>query len=312
MMCPSEGFFIKVVIIMDVKQPELLCKQVEKLKEHGCEIENFEQALLVLSKINYYKLTAYFLPYRLKDGTYATGTSLIKVYKIYEFERKLLSFLYGVIQEIEVFIKTQIAYYHANKYGSLGYMDSSNVKPSATDKHKKLIEHFTDEIERNSDLPFVKHHIENYESNFPFWVAIEIFTLGNTSQFYSQMKTSDKKIISSVISDITDIRCTYKQLESCLHCLTILRNKCAHFSRIYYSKFTATPNLPKTEEKKAYIKGRKYIYLFPYIFVLKILYPSAKNWNIIVNTLANMIEEYSEFIDIKHIGFPNNWEELLS
>lgn len=86
---------------MDVKQPELLCKQVEKLKKHGCEIEDFEQALLILSKINYYKLSAYFLPFRLNDGTYAPGTSLIKVYKIYQFERQLLSFLYGVVQEIE-------------------------------------------------------------------------------------------------------------------------------------------------------------------------------------------------------------------
>lgn len=300
-----------MVRILDVKQPELLCKQVEKLKEHGCEIEDFEQALLILSKINYYKLSAYFLPFRLKDGTYAPGTSLIKVYKIYEFERKLLSFLYGVIQEIEVFIKTQIAYYHSNKYGALGYMDGSNVKPTAADNHKKLIEQFTNEIRRNSDLPFVKHHIQNYEGNFPFWAAIELFTLGNTSQFYSQMLTSDEKAIANIISNITGIRCTYEQLGSCLHCLTILRNKCAHFARIYYSRFPATPRLPKSEEKKAYIKGRKYVYLFPYIFVLKMLYPSPDSWCIIVTALKVMIEEYDGFIDIKHIGFPDNWEILL-
>lgn len=34
---------------MDVKQPEPLCKQVEKLKEHGCEIADFEEALLILT-----------------------------------------------------------------------------------------------------------------------------------------------------------------------------------------------------------------------------------------------------------------------
>lgn len=297
---------------MGIKQPEPLCKQVEKLKEHGCTITDFEQALQILSKINYYKLSAYFLPFKTNDGTYKTGTTLIKVYKIYEFERKLSSFLYGVIQEIEVFVKTQIAYYYSNKYGALGYMDVSNVNPNSADNHKKLIEQLTNEIDRNRDLPFVKHHIQNYNGNFPLWVAIELFTLGSTSQFYAQMLTSDKKTIANVISNITGIRCTYQQLGSCLHCLTILRNKCAHFSRIYFSRFSATPNFPKTEEKKAYVKGRKYIYLFPYIFVLKMLYPSPENWCIIVAALKVMIEEYSEFIDIKHIGFPENWEDLLS
>lgn len=175
---------------MDVKHPEPLCKQVEKLKEHGCEIADFEEALLILSKINYYKLSAYFLPFRLNYGTYASGTSLIKVYKIYQFERQLISFLYGVIQEIEVFIKTQIAYYHSNKYGSLGYMDVSNMDPKAANHHAKLMEQFANEIERNSDLPFVKHHIQNYGGKFPLWVAIELFTLGNTSRFYSQMLTN--------------------------------------------------------------------------------------------------------------------------
>lgn len=297
---------------MNTKSPEVLCKQVEKLLEHGCEITDFEQALLILSKINYYKLSAYFLPFRLTPDTYMPGTTLFKVYKIYEFERKLSSFLYGVIQEIEVFIKTQIAYYHSNKYGALGYTDDSKVKPSHIAKHSVLIQQFNNEVRRNSDLPFVKHHIDNYNGNFPFWVAVELFSLGNTSQFFAQMLTSDQKTVANIISGITGTHWTYKQLDSCLHCLTILRNKCAHFSRIYYSQFSATPKLPITDDKKAYIKGRKYVYLFPYIFVLKDLYPSPENWCSILTGLKSMIEEYNEFIDIQHIGFPDNWEDLLS
>ncbi len=68
---------------------------------------------MILNKINYYKLSAYFLPFKKVDDTYTKGTSLLKVYKIYEFDRKLSTLLYGIIQKIEVFIKTQIAYYHS-------------------------------------------------------------------------------------------------------------------------------------------------------------------------------------------------------
>lgn len=62
------------------------------------------------------------------------------------------------------------------------------------EKHKKLIDNFNTEVKRNKELLFVKHHIDNYDGKFPLWVAVELFTLGNTSQFYSQMKTADKKL----------------------------------------------------------------------------------------------------------------------
>lgn len=297
---------------MDVKKPELFCKQIEKLKEHGCVIDNFEQAIIILNKINYYKLSAYFLPFRKADGTYIEDTSLLKIYKIYEFDRKLSTLLYGIIQEIEVFIKTQIAYYHSNKYDSLGYMDNSNINPKFEEQHTKLISQFNKEVRRNKDLLFVKHHLEQYDGNFPLWVAVELFTLGNTSQFYSQLKTTDKKVIAKSISYITQTNCTHFQLASCLKCLTELRNKCAHFARLYYTKFTSTPNLPNTLSSQAFILGKKYIYLYSYIYVLKVLYPSPENWLNIVTDLKVLIEKYDEYIDIKHIGFPDNWEELLT
>ncbi|MDE5649199.1 MAG: Abi family protein [Oscillospiraceae bacterium] len=297
---------------MDVKKPELFCKQIEKLKKHGCSIDDFDQAIMILNKINYYKLSAYFLPFKEKDGTYMKGTSLLRVYKIYEFDRKLSALLYGVIQTIEVFVKTQIAYYHSKQYGSLGYMDNSNVNSKFKIQHEKLIKQFKKEIERNKELPFVKHYLEQYNGNFPLWVAVELFTLGNTSQFYSQLKTADKKIIAKSISYITETDCTYSQLASCLKCLTELRNKCAHFARLYYTRFTSTPNLPDGLSYNAFISGNKYIYLYSYIYVLKALYPFPEKWSGVVTDLKALIEEYTEFINIKHIGFPEDWEELLS
>ena len=74
------------------------------------------------------------------------------------------------------------------------------------EKHKKLIDNFNTEVKRNKELPFVKHHIDNYDGKFPLWVAVELFTLGNTSQFYSQMKTADKKVIARSISYITQTK----------------------------------------------------------------------------------------------------------
>lgn len=134
----------------------------------------------------------------------------------------------------------------------------------------------------------MKHHIDNYDGKFPLWVAVELFTLGNTSQFYSQMKTADKKVIARSISYITQTECTYSQLESCLRCLTTLRNKCAHFGRIYYSRFKWFPSLPYEEEYKAYARGRNFIYLYPYLYIMKVLYPSLKAGMALLQSLPHL------------------------
>ena len=48
------------------------------------------------------------------------------------------------------------------------------------------------------------------------------------------------------------------------------------------------------------------------MFVLKVLYSSPENWKSVMIELKALIDEYSQYIDIKHIGFPENWWELLS
>lgn len=296
---------------MKIKEPLRLCQQIQKLKDKNCCIYDEETAKQILNEVNYYKLSAYFLPFKKNDGTYKPETSLYKVYKIYEFDRKLSAFLYEIIQEIETFIKTQVAYHHANKYGAIGYLDAKNFSASQELNHKKLLAILQEEIERERQFPFVKHHLEKYDGNFPLWVAVELFSFGNISQFYSQMRTSDKKIVARMISSSTGINSNCKQISSCLKCLTLLRNMCAHFSRIYYFQFNSTPNLSNELKSEAFSNGIKYIYLYTYLFAIRELYPNPSKWKVVITNLQAIIENYSEYIDIKCIGFPDNWEKSL-
>ena len=45
---------------------------------------------------------------------------------------------------------------------------------------------------------------------------------------------------------------------------------------------------------------------------MKVLYPSPESWNGVVTELAALIDEYSNYIDIYSIGFPDIWDEQLS
>lgn len=313
MMCPSEGIFFIRRNNVNVKDSARYGEQIKNFIDRGCIIDGVENILDILKRVNYYRLTAYFLPYECKeDDKYKPNTNFYYVYKTYEFDQKLNVLLYSVIQEIEIFIKTQIAYYHANKYGALGYLDGKNFKLTLLEKHEKLINTFNVEIKRNQDKLFVKHHINKYDGKFPLWVAVELFSMGNISKLYAQMITADQKNVASDIEKITGQPTTHTQLHSWLKCLTDIRNKCAHFSRLYYFNFSSIPKQPKGLENAMLINTSKYIKLYQFLFVLKFLYPQPKNWMNFLEQLQTLIDQYNSYINLSHIGFPCDWKELLN
>ena len=89
--------------------------------------------------------------------------------------------IFGIIEHIEVYFRTQIAYYAAHKYGALGYLDESMF----SEKHNNTIylEKIAACIEENANTLVVKHHKQKYEGKFPLWVIIEFFSVGMLSYF---------------------------------------------------------------------------------------------------------------------------------
>ncbi|RYD03581.1 hypothetical protein N752_19430 [Desulforamulus aquiferis] len=125
--------------------------------------------------------------------------------------------------------------------------------------------------------------------------------MGMLSYFYSDFPLVDKKHIARDLYNTS-----YKNVDSWLRCITDLRNKCAHYSRLYYWKFPAQPVIPKSFDFVP--SGR----LFDQILMLKFLYIDKSKWNkSIVIEIQALIEEYFEHIKLSHIGFPDNWKDLL-
>lgn len=110
----------------EVKPPKTYDEQIAILRSHGCAIDDESDCKDKLSSIGYYRLSAYFLPFKQKDGSYTEGTNFNKVFRIYEFDRKLRHLLFGAIDVIEIYIRSTLSYCHSERYGSLGYKDASS------------------------------------------------------------------------------------------------------------------------------------------------------------------------------------------
>lgn len=296
---------------MDLKEPRSYKEQLDILKSKGCIVNDEKECLYILESVNYYRLSAYFLPFKKPDGSYENGLTFQKVFSIYDFDRKLHGILFNALEETEIYLRAQIAYFHAHKYGTTGYLNKENFyKDSDNSKHivkkqnfhKKFIEDFNREIKKNRNVLFVKHHNEKYNGLFPIWVASEIFTFGMLSIFFTNLKTEDKKILSKTIYDTIP-----NNMESWFRCCTDLRNICAHYGRLYFRTFSAIPSGVQHLDKKSQRK------LWGAILALKKLYPFKNKWNNeTLKKLASLIEEHKKDINLEHIAFPQNWNELLS
>lgn len=109
----------------EVKPPTTYEEQITILRKHGCAINDTADCRNKLSSIGYYRLSAYFLPFRQEDGTYVDGTAFDRVYRIYEFDRKFRNFLFSALEVIEISLRSHLSYFHSARYGALGYNDSS-------------------------------------------------------------------------------------------------------------------------------------------------------------------------------------------
>ena len=282
-----------------LKQPATYDEQIEKLREHGCEVTDETFCKEVLSQVSYYRLSAYFLPFRTSRGQYRHGTTFVKIYNLYEFDRKLRRMIFSVIEELEVYLRTQLSYYHTHKYGADGYRSPANF--NSRHNHDKFNERITELIKGNINVPFVKHHMNNYNEQFPLWVISELFTFGMLSYFYADMTTADQKYIARNI-----LGTSVTKAKSWLYCCTDLRNICAHYCRLYYTIFSAAPaQVPGVD-----IKVKRSLYAA--IMALRSLYQNKNKWNDeFLPFMIELFEEYSDVIELRHIGFPNDWKDKM-
>ena len=280
--------------------PMTIEEQVKNLKDIGLIVDDEEHAKQILNDISYFRLIkAYSLNLKPKNGKYNGEITLEQIVELYLFNANLRQLIFPEIEKVEINVRCRIANYFAEKYGVLGYLDSNNFIDMKY--HKSFLADIEEEISRNAKAPFVRNFRENYEGGkLPIYALVEVFSFGTLSKFYKNMLNPDKKVVARSFG------IGYTYFESWLESISYIRNICAHYGRLYNAKMSKTPILYK-EYAQAGIGNNR---IFGVLLCLKHLLKEDKHWNQFVDTIELLFEKY-EHVDIKTMGFPNNWKELL-
>lgn len=287
----------------EVKQHQLpmtIDEQVENLKALGLIINDEEYAKKILNDISYFRLIkAYSLGLKPKNGNYNAGTTFGQIVDLYLFNANFRQITFAEIEKIEVNVRCRISNYFAETYGVLGYKESTNFVDR--EYHEIFINDIREEVGRNLKAPFVRNFKQNYEGGeLPIYALVEVFSFGTLSKFYKNMKNEDKKTVAKSFG------IGYTYLESWLESISYVRNICAHYGRLYNAKLSKTPILYKEYSKLGIGNNR----IFGVLLCMKQILKNDKHWNFYVDQIEMLIDKY-EKIDVKTMGFPENWKDLL-
>lgn len=280
--------------------PMTIDEQVENLKSIGMIIEDEAYAKKILNDISYFRLIkAYSLNLKTKNGDYEGNVKFEQIVELYLFNANFRQIIFPEIEKVEINIRCRIANYFSEQYGVLGYLEENNFANPRY--HKDFLDDIDGEIRRNSRAPFVKNFRENYDGGkLPIYALVEILSFGTLSKLYKNMKNPDKKAIAKSFG------VGYTYFESWIESISYVRNICAHYGRLYNAKLSKTPILYK-EYLEAGIGNNR---IFGVLLCLKHLLEKDDHWNLFTDKVEMLFDKY-ESVNIKTMGFPDNWKELL-
>jgi len=202
---------------------------------------------------------------------------------------------------IEITLRTKVAYYFSHAYGPFAYCDPQYFSQGFN--HLEWFTKLKDSIDRTHE-DYIKDYFKEYdeEKALPIWIVIEIMSFGQLSIMLRGLKRSDRKRIAEDYFGIDEAR-----LYSWVHTLVYIRNLCAHHSRIWNRTLGIKPMPTKRLPEWDGISNDK---IFCVSLIFKKLMTIPEQWESWRNELIQLLEEYN-YVNTKMMGFPDDWKERL-
>ena len=282
------------------QRPLTVPEQIENLKQLNLQIDNESFAAQFLNHVSYFRfIKAYSLGLKPRNGCYSDSVTFEHLVDLYKFNTEFRQLLFPQIEKIEVTLRCRLSNYFCVTYGVLGYQDSQNFSSSVF--HHSFMQEAQNEIKRNRRAPFIKNFQENYEDGvIPFYALVEIFSFGTLSKFFKNLKNPDKKAIASTY------QVAFPYLESWIESISYVRNICAHYGRLYNTKLTNKPKIYKEDQVLGVSNER----IFGVLCCMKHLLSEDASWGKFLYDMAMLFQNHPK-TDIKTMGFPQNWKDIL-
>ncbi|MCF1450530.1 Abi family protein [Agrobacterium vitis] len=293
-------------------------------------ITDIDKAKACLDRIGYYRLSAYWYPFRKStegtgpDGNPVTivlddfkdGADFTTAIDLYVFDKKLRLLVIDAVERVEIALRTDIALLLGTKSPQAHRLPkflhgnfARRPKPgSLNTKHHEWLARQDDKF-MSSREDFAKHFKERYPGEHPpIWIAVELWDFGLLSNFYGGMDYVDMDKIARNYG----IPNGGRVMKSWIHCLNDVRNNCAHHSRLWNKPLVNRPTWPtpgtiaQLVHVDSYATTRLYAALAILNIMLQTVNPTSTWCKRLIEHLHTLPK--SPYWSLQSMGFPTNWE----
>ncbi|MGM9641240.1 MAG: Abi family protein [Faecousia sp.] len=292
---------------MEQKNFKSLDEQIALLRSRGLHINDVTAAKQFLHRNNYYRVSGYSLTLRTHD-VFSKSASFQNIVDIYEFDHELRHILLKYLEIIEVTVKSIYSYEFTKVYGATGYLDASHFTDPI--KHREILS--KSEAQKATRLPheaYLKHFVEERKQDVPLWAYVDLLTISDISFLCS---ISEPAIKTEVANSLGITHRGAYLLGRFMHSMTIIRNLCAHGSRLYNRLFEQKPCLNRKELallRKNTDGTVDNAHLYGFILIVKRLL-SQEDFAMLKAEIIALTEKIP-FVQMKYYGFPDDWKNVI-
>lgn len=308
--------------------------QLSLLEARGLQVADRDWALRWLQRAGYYRLSAYWYPFRVfrheqdaasgairtvRTDDFVPNTAFSDAVGLYLFDRKLRVLLADALERIEVSLRVQVAY-RLGEGDTLAHLHDQNFHPTFRDRpdpRSRLTvfaawqQKYQGLVQRSKE-DFVKHYREKHGPDMPIWVAIEVWDFGAVSQLLAMMKVPDQQAIAAHYG-LAD----WQTFASWVRALSYLRNLAAHHSRVWNRNMVSEPKMPATGQpawcaqfaRKRDLLAKPFVYLAIVRHMVEVICPGSQWRHRLADHLLDFpLQASQRELSIAAMGAPDGWE----
>ena len=296
------------------KQILTIAQQVQSYIDAGIVITSRADVEKALKSVGFYRLRGYsFHLYDNATKKYVPGIKFEDILKLYQFDQELSALIFSMISKIEVALRVRLV------EALLIHGEPLVLQDSSIFKEKKLywqnISTVASEIARSNDV-FIKHNFDNHDGEVPVWAAVEVLSFGTLSKIIKNLKTGTGSSYSILTTNYQYkskkgnlVNPSQKMLASWIQGVAVLRNMCAHNSRIYNRTIHTTPEILDVDKVTP---PPAHNGLYQILLAMKYLRSSDEEWTTFVDAFDKLIQNNIGVVSLAAMNLPADWKTHLS
>jgi len=224
---------------MRYSKPPLTFEQQAALLISRGLIANRAALVRSLQAVGYYRLCAYWHPFKNSDDTFKPGTTLEIVWDRYVLDRKLRLLVMDAIERVEIAVRAQLVSRLTLAHGPFAHLNPRALPDRYPGQLEEFIQRVRDDAGKSREV-FVAHFKRKYDEfpDLPLWAASEIMTLGGLLTLFRMAGPKTHKELAKPLGLGGPV------LDSWIFTLNYVRNMCAHHSRLLNRTLAIKPLIP--------------------------------------------------------------------